>query len=202
MRSIRAAAAWFPVAAIAVSTAGGAASAHVLVPGLTGLPSLALHPFTTAETLLVVIALALNVVMAADRCQLLRATAVATGGALAGAFSQPEVVTWPGLWRVPLLLAFGLGALAVAGGPRHPMIASLVVAAASIAIGIGVAPERAGWLGTVEAGAGAAIACSVAIAIARLASQAPRSAIGRIAMRVAGAWIVAIAALGLAAGLR
>lgn len=181
--------------------AASPATAHVLIPGLTGFPSLALHPFASVETLLVIVSLGLAVA-AADRVPLRDASSAAAMAAMSGAILQPYVLAWPGLWRLPLLVALGLGCLAAAGALRPRAVALVAVLLAAGTIGLGVPPERAGMLGTLEAGAGAAAACCVAIVVAWLARNAAGSPLGRIAIRVAGAWIIAIVALGLAVTFR
>lgn len=185
-----------------VATASSLA-AHEIVPGLRGFPSLLLHPFVAVDMVLIMVGLALVAGASAPRIPLAAVTVTVVLGSLAGALAQPSALTVPGLWRGPLVLAFVLGALAAAGRAlgRGALVSLCLVTA--VAIGLGVPPERAGWIGRVEV-AGAA---TVAIMATVLGLALPRAASGghasvRIAGRIAGAWCTAIASLGLAIGLR
>jgi len=179
------------------------ASAHEIVPGLRGFPSLLLHPFVAVEMVLIMVGLALVTGASAPRMPLATGTVAIMLGCLAGAMAQPSALTVPGLWRGPLVLAVGLGALVATGKSlgRGTLLALGLVAA--VAIGLGVPPERPGWIGKVEVAGAAALAIVVtllalALPRARFADHAPV----RIASRIAGAWCIAIASLGLATALR
>jgi hypothetical protein len=179
------------------------ASAHEIVPGLRGFPSLLLHPFVAMEMVLIMVGLALVAGASASRIPLAAGMVAVMLGSFAGALAQPSALTVPGLWRGPLVLAVGLGALAATGRSLGRGTLLSLGLAAAIAISLGVPPERAGWVGKVEV-AGAA---AVAIVVTLLALALPRAKFSdhapvRIAGRIAGAWCIAIASLGLAAALR
>jgi hydrogenase/urease accessory protein HupE len=179
------------------------ASAHEIVPGLRGFPSLLLHPFVAVEMVLIMVGLALAAGASGPQMPLAAGMVAVMLGSLAGAVAQPSALTVPGLWRGPLVLALGLGALVATGRSLGRSVLVALGFVAAIAIGLGVPPERVGWVGKVEV-AGAAAA---AIAVTLLALALPRAKFAdhapvRIATRIAGAWCVAIASLGLATGLR
>jgi len=179
------------------------AAAHEIVPGLRGFPSLLLHPFVAVDMVLIMVGLALVAGASAPRVPVAAGVVAIVVGSFIGVISQPSALTVPGLWRGPLVLAFVLGALAAAGRALSPGALVVLGVVASVAIGLGVPPERAGWIGRAEV----AGATTVAIMAMLLALALPRAALGghalvRMAGRVAGAWCVAIASLGLAMALR
>jgi hypothetical protein len=179
------------------------AQAHEVIPGVTGFASLVLHPFVAVETALVMIGLALVTGAAESWRGLLFVCAVAIIGAAAGVMLQPWAILVPGLWRLPLLLALLLGTAAALG--RAAALPSLFVlaAAVSVVIGLAVPPERPGLIGRLEA----VCAVAAAVLIVLLVIAVPRVVLARVravqlAGRIAGAWIFAIALLGMAIWFR
>jgi hypothetical protein len=179
------------------------AQAHEVIPGVTGFASLLLHPFVAVETALVMLGLALVTGAAESWRGLLVVCAVSMIGAAAGVMLQPWAIIAPGLWRLPLLLALLLGTAAALG--RAATLPSLLVlaAAASVVIGLAVPPERPGLVGRFEA----ICAVASAVLIVLLVIAVPRMVLARIwaaqlAGQIAGAWIFAIALLGMAIWFR
>lgn len=189
------------VAALVVTVS--TASAHEVVPGLRGFPSLLLHPFVAVDMLLIMVGLALVAGASAHRMPLAVGMAVVMLGSFLGAMAQPSALAVPGLWRGPLVVAALLGALAASGTELGRIALLSLGLATAIVIGLGVPPERGSWLGKLEV----AGATSVAIVVTFLALALPRAVFAghapvRIAGRIAGAWCLAIASLGLASTLR
>lgn len=177
-------------------------AAHVLVPGVTGFASLVLHPFAGIETILVIIAATL-VVGASERPFLLAIVGLAALlGSTLGALLQGVALVWPGFWRLPLVVAAVFGAAAALARAPGTVASAAVAFLAAATLGLGLTPERPGLAGSLEA-AGAATA---AMAIGLVAIAVPRMLLPcagvRIAGRIAGAWLFAIAVLGLVISLR
>jgi hypothetical protein len=179
------------------------AEAHEVVPGVRGFASLLLHPFIAVETVLLMIGLALIVGAADGRPRLIAAIITLPLGALAGVALQPLLVSVPGLWRLPLGLAFILGAAAAAGRAlRLPALIALMLLVA-LTIAFAVPPERPGLAGRLEVAA----AVNAAILLVLLVVAMPRALLNhrhpaRLAGQILGAWIVAISLLGIANSFR
>jgi len=178
------------------------ATAHEIVPGVTGFASMVLHPFVEIESAMLLLALALAVGATLRPGWLAASCCSALAGAALGIAAQPHLVVWPGLWRLPLVLALLFGSLLASGralGPIGSTTAAFVVAAT---VALGAAAERPGLAGKLEVWAAVGVAIIIAlVAVGWLAALVRRWA-GGLALRVGGAWIAAIAALGLAAALR
>lgn len=189
-------------AAALLPLATGPSAAHVLVPGVSGLASLVLHPFAGVETLLVIVAAAI-VVGASERPWVLWTAALAglVGGTL-GALLQAGALAWPGLWRLPLVVAAALGAMAALGRTPGSVGCAAAACLAAITLGLGLTPERPGLSGILEAAVAAAAALALALVAIALPRMLLRHPVARLAGRIAGAWMLAIAMLGLAASLR
>ena len=180
----------------------GPAAAHVLMPGVSGLGSLVLHPFAGIESVLVLAALA-AVVGASERLALvwLSCLAALVGGML-GALAQRDAILVPGLWRLPLVVAGTVGGAAALGW-RPRLWSGLAVAfLAAVTIGAGLTPEKAGLIGMVEAGIAAAIATAIVLLAVALPRALARHRAVHLAGRIVGAWVLAIAMLGLSISLR
>lgn len=188
-------------AAALLPLASGPSAAHVLVPGVSGLASLVLHPFASVETLLVIVAAAIAV-GASEHPRMLWTAAVAglVGGTL-GALLQASALAWPGLWRLPLVVAAALGAMAALGRTPGPAGSAAAACLAAATLGLGLTPERPGLSGMLEAAVAAAAALALALAAIALPRMLLRHPVARLAGRIAGAWVLAIAMLGLAASL-
>jgi hypothetical protein len=170
------------------------ASAHQVM-GLTGFPSLVVHPLAEIELLLGLLALSL-LSFRLDRASLLVGWAVASGGAVAGMLLQTAALTMPGLWRLPLLTALAV-AVPAACGSRGRLAAWAGAAAIGLALGLGLPRERPGLLGALETPAAAAISVGCVLAMAGLLSRVGAGETVRLAARIAASWIAAIALLGL-----
>lgn len=178
------------------------AAAHEIWPGLPGVVSMVLHPFLAPEIVLVMMGMALLAGVDERRTTVLLCLPMAAVGVAVGLGAQGSLLAVPGLWRLPMIVAIGLGLLVASGlriGQMTTLIAALLAAAT---VGLGVPRERPFLSGAIEAGAGVAIALAIMLAVVALPRARLRHPIPRIAARVAGAWIAAIALLGLAAALR
>ncbi|MGD9805324.1 MAG: hypothetical protein AB7E81_02380 [Hyphomicrobiaceae bacterium] len=188
---------------ISAITVVAPAEAHEIIPGVTGFPSLLLHPFVAVETALLMAGLAVVAGVAGRVPPMISGGAAIVIGAMVGVALQSSAVLLPGLWRVPLGLAFILGALAATGWrlPAAGVVGlGLLVA---IAIGIAIPPERAGLIGRLEVAAAvvsAILLVILLIAVPRIAFDRLRPV--RVAGQILGAWILAIALMGLAISLR
>jgi hypothetical protein len=179
------------------------AQAHEVIPGVTGFASLLLHPFVAVETMLVMLGLALVTGAAESWRGLLIVCVISMIGAAAGVMLQPWAILVLGLWRLPLLLALLLGAAAALGRAAALPLLLLLAAAASVVIGLAVPPERPGLVGRLEA----ICAVASAVLIVLLVIAVPRMVFARarvvqLAGQIAGAWIFAIALLGMAIWFR
>ncbi|MGE0767264.1 MAG: hypothetical protein AB7L90_12430 [Hyphomicrobiaceae bacterium] len=182
-------------------TAGlvGSAGAHEILPGVTGFPSLVLHPFVAVETALVLLGFAIVVGAAGLRPPLGWGIVMLAAGAVAGVLLQTAALVVPGLWRLPLVLALCLGAVAATGLAASGWCLAAMSLLVSTAIGVAVPPERPGLAGRAEAAAAviaAILATVLVVSLPRFALSRFRAV--RLAGRVGGAWIMAIALLGLA----
>lgn len=188
-----------PVSAVALMAAHGIAEAHEIIPGVTGIASLALHPFVAVDLALVVVATALLAAGRGNLPALATAAAVVCLAAVPGLLLQPHVVAVPGLWRWPLAIAALSGAwLATGVAPPRPVLA-VAALACGLCLGIGVPPERSGPGGLTEAALGIALAVTAsfaALGVPRLLFSGPLAA---LAPRIAGSWISAIAVMALVA---
>lgn len=174
---------------------------HLVQTGFGGFYDGMAHWAVTPEDLMVVLAFALLAALGGkDRARLLIFTLPAgwfLGGAvalLAGTASPPMVLT---------LLSFGVTGLVVALDQRLPASVFAVVAiAAAVLHGLanGAAMKEAGldWLGL--AGASLAVFVSVSLIPALLVGLKRPAA--RIAVRVGGSWLAAVALLMLGWVLR
>jgi hypothetical protein len=169
---------------------------------VTGFASLVLHPFVAVETILVIAALALAVGATERPALVLFATLPAAAGAMLGAALQVEALLWPGLWRLPLVVGLALGMVAASGRSGGTWESLAIAFIAATTIGLGVTAEAPGLAGRFEAGAAAAAAVVLGLIVIALPRALLHHVVARLAGRVAGAWIVAIAALGLAVSLR
>ena len=177
-------------------------AAHEIIDGVTGFASLVLHPLAAVETILVIGALA-AVVGAAERPMLPFLCIVpATAGGTLGVALQLEALLWPGLWRLPLVIAFVLAVYAASGRPAATSGILAATFLAAITVGLGLIPEGSGLAGRLQAGAAAAAALVLGLVVLAWPRALVRHAIARLAGRIVAAWIAAIAALGLAVTLR
>lgn len=191
-----------PLLAAVLVLGPSCAAAHEIVPGVSGLASAILHPFVTAEIVLVMVALALLVGAEGwSRALALCAPIIATGAAI-GLRLQTALLALPALWMWPMVWAGLLGLLLASGLRigRWPTLGLAFVSA--VTVGLGVPRERPFLSGAIEAWGGATLAMLILAVALALPWAAFESALARSARRVAGAWIAAIAALGLAAALR
>ena len=178
------------------------AAAHVIIDGVSGFASLVLHPLVTVDTVLVMVAAAL-VVGATERARLVMVCLFpALAGGMAGSFLQVQALEWPGLWRLPLAVALLLGVLAMTGWRIGSGVGVGTVVVAALTMGLGLIPESIGVAGRAETGAAAGTAIILALVVISVPRAAMQHPVVQIAGRVIGAWIVAIAALGLTASLR
>jgi len=193
-----------PVApAVLLGLLAGMAEAHEIIPGVTGFASLLLHPFVAVETALVMVGLALVTGAAESWRGLIFVCVIVLVGACAGVMLQPSAVLVPGLWRLPLLLALLLGIVAALGRSTAPSVLFVPAVAVSVVVGLAVPPEHPGFSGRLEAVAAVAsavLAVLLVIAVPRVALA--RFRIVQVTGQIAGAWIFAIALLGIAIWFR
>jgi hydrogenase/urease accessory protein HupE len=195
----------FLTAIISIATVllAGTANAHEILPGVTGFASLLLHPFVAVETVLLMLGLAFVAGATESGRAILLACTVVVIGAGAGVMLQPSAIMVPGIWRLPLLLALVLGTVAATGRSAALPVLFILALLVSVVVGIAVPPERPGFEGRLETIA----AVGVAILAVVLVIAVPRALLGRfrivrLAGQVAGAWIFAIALLGMAIWFR
>jgi hypothetical protein len=184
---------------VALLAAHGIAEAHEIIPGVTGIASLALHPFVAVDLALVLVAATL---LAAGRGNLpsLATGAVIVGlAAVPGLLLQPHVVAVPGLWRWPLVIAALSGAWLATGLVPPRAILVLAALACGLCLGIGVPPERSGPGGLIEAALGISLAVSVGFTLLGIPRVLLSSPVVALAARIAGSWIAAIAVMALVA---
>ncbi|MGE0698482.1 MAG: hypothetical protein AB7O57_05245 [Hyphomicrobiaceae bacterium] len=171
---------------------------HEIVPGVRGLGSLALHPLVAVDTVLVVLGMALLAGGGERPRGLLAGLPAIVLGAVAGVWLQRMALAVPGLWRAPLLVGLGLGLMVASGvAPGWRVTLACWLVSASV-VALAVPPEHAGLAGRAEAVAAVTAVLGAAMALVALPRAAISSPLLRIGARVAGAWIAAIAVLGLA----
>lgn len=178
------------------------AQAHEVVPGASGFLSMLLHPFFALEIVLLMLGLALLAgTDERQRTVLWSGIAVPVGVAI-GLFAQVPMLALPGLWWWPMIAGALLGLL-LASGIRIGQAGTLVAACiAAATVGLGVPRERPFLSGAIEAWGGVTVALLLLLAVVAVPRAGLRHPAARIATRVAGAWIAAIAILGLSAALR
>jgi len=193
-----------PLAMLLVtSSAATPAQSHEIIPGIPSFASVFLHPFVAVDTLLPMIGLAL--VMGASRRPLHAAVVVSALliGAGFGVLLQHSALLLPGLWRVPLVLAFALGVLASMAISLPKAIVAVLLMIVGAVVSLALPPERPGVLGRFEVWAAAIAAILVVLAVVLL----PRRRFDdywlvRLGGQIIGAWIIAISLLGMALSLR
>lgn len=197
-----------PAAALVAAAAwAGPAAAHQIVPGVTGFPSLMLHPLASADTTLCLLAAGLLIGLRGPLRPVLGAAALAAGVAL-GAASQlvftgalPSLV-FVVLLNLPLGLA-GLGGVLVATAPRlGPVGLAAALVALAAMIGMLLLPEAPGIAGLAEAAAGALLGAVLAAALVAVPVRLVGARFGTVPARVVGSWLAAVAIFMLALSLR
>ena len=161
------------------------AEAHEIIPGLRGFPSLLLHPFVGADTLLVLVGVSLAFATQRQGVAVGLALAAIVAGAIAGVVLQHG-----GLLAAGIELTRGLG---------------LILAfATSATVALGTPRERLGVAGDLEVALATIVATGAVLVLGAgpLRALRRRAVAADIGCRVVGAWVAAIAALAFAAGMK
>lgn len=188
-------------AALAILPAGPLL-AHEVIPGAPGLVQAIAHPLLAEDLVLVASGLALLVGADARTGTIGLACPVVVLGCGFGLAFQGQMLALPGLWWWPMAMAAVFGTV-VASGVRVGRIATLLAAfLGAVVLGLGLPRERPHLSGAIEAGAGLVIAVVIAFAALALPQAQLSHPVVRLAGRIAGAWIAAIALLALASALR
>ncbi len=174
----------------------GEALAHGVVEGVGDIYAGLLHPLLVPGEALTLLALALLMGSSGLNAARFGIPALAAGlavGLLAGAH-VPSALATPPLLAVALVAA----ALVAAGARLAPVAVAVLAAAAGVAVGVDAHPESNALRPALVGGA-ATVLGGTALTLAIAALVLGRTALWqRVAVRVAGSWIVATAVLYLA----
>lgn len=181
------------------------AAAHGTVEGLSGFYAGFAHPFVAWEHLLLLIALGLMLGRFAGRPARWPLIALATSFVLGLALTRAGVAASPPPLVAPVLAEAALAGAALALGfapPRAALVVACAAAGAMIALDTDLAVGDGSLLSAAEASAGLAIGVFVILLdTMAVGAFAARPSL-RIAPRVAGSWIVAVAVMVLALHFR
>ncbi len=180
---------------------GGEVLAHQVIPGVTGFPALLLHPLVIPDFLLCLFAAALVVARTASIPSLAWIAAFCISIPI-GSLAQDAVLSVPNTELLPLSLA-GLMALIVAVSPEIDMSQGiLAILLLGFAVGLGIFPEGSSRWDLYQAVIAAMLSGAIIIFAVGWPLSKLRSHWGKVLIRVAGAWIAAIAMMVLAFDLR
>ncbi|GIL01082.1 MAG: hypothetical protein BroJett030_09810 [Alphaproteobacteria bacterium] len=173
------------------------AAAHEAIPGVTGFAALMLHPLVIAEQLLLVLAAAL-VAGRMPAAAFASAAFAFIAGLMAGKGAHLAVAWLSAYWYAPLVAALIAG-LAVAGlRAIAPLFGVAMVFALAFVLSVGIVPDEPTGAGLVKAVAAAGLTGLAILLVVGLPLTRVRGFRGSVAVRVAGAWIGAIALINLA----
>jgi hypothetical protein len=197
----RATQARFRLSLIAATTLSITSSAaHEVIPGVTGFPSMILHPMLSD---LMLCLLAAGVLAGQqERLGLVVGLKVVTAGLIVGYFSQRPVTQFYGLWRLPLLAAALAGIVIAIGCQLDRMPSTILIGALATIVGLGISPERPGSFGVPEAVGGSIVAAGIVLLVCGWPVARLRWHWVQVLARVGGAWIASIAMMVLSLSLR
>jgi hypothetical protein len=174
--------------------------AHEVIPGVTGLPAMILHPMVSN---LMLCLLAAGVLAGQqERLGLAFGIRVVTAGLIVGYFSQKLVMHFYGLWRLPLLAAGLAGVVIAIGYQLGRALSAILVGALATIVGLGISPERPGSFGVLEALGGAIVAAGIVLLVCGWPVARLQWHWVQVLARVGGAWIASIAMMVLSLSLR
>ncbi|MFZ1813878.1 MAG: HupE/UreJ family protein [Rhizobiaceae bacterium] len=183
-------------AALLIALMTAPAMAHELVPGVSGFAGQMLHPILITEQLILLGAMAL--VAGRMKGMFVQAALAFVAGIAVGKAAHLAIPWLPLFWYVPLALVL-LAGLAVASLPGISVRlgAGLIFLLAG-ALSIDIIPDQ-----PEPASLGVAVAATLAsgllfLLLVGLPLQKVESRWGKVVIRVAGAWLAAIALLNLA----
>ena len=186
---------WLALAALVLMPA--AANGHEAIPGVTGFASQLLHPLVDTEQLFLLVSAAMIAGRMA-RGSIWSAMFALVAGMLAGKGLHMLVPWLPLVWYAPLLL-LAISGLVLAGFSRIAAIPGLgLIAASGAVIAIAIVPDEPTGMSLASALTGTLVSGTVLLLVGGYALQQVQSRWGGIALRIAGAWLAAIAMLNLA----
>lgn len=189
--------AWLALALVALATP---AHAHGTLPGGGGFYAGLAHPFLAWEHLLLLVALGL--LLGRHPRGSARIALLALALALAAGLAFGTARAWPEAAGAVLIATLVAGAAIATAMPVPPLAATALAAACGLAIGLdtGVPVPQGGVAFAPYAGVlvGVFLIALDTMALASVAHRPP----GPIAVRIAGSWIVAVAAMLLALQLQ
>lgn len=180
---------------------GNAASAHEIIPGVTGFPALMLHPFLTQQWLGMVLA---GFIAGRTKPFAVWPFILMFGASLVAAqllfHAVPTVTLY--LWPAAQLIILAAAGAIAAFGQLAPVAAIPLFMLLAAVIGFDIQPEGPTVLGTAQATAATFLTGAILIlAVGWLVSR-PLPQWGEILVRVIAAWIAASALMVLAFLLR
>jgi hypothetical protein len=177
------------------------ALAHPVIEGIAGFPALMLHPFVIPEQFMCLA----GACLVAGRLlpgNFLRTLAAALSGILAGKAAQLALPAITTFWYAPMILT-AIAGLVVASFSRISVLPGLfLVFLLMAAFGVAVLPESPPPWGLYEALAASALSALLVLCVAGLPLSAIFSFAGKVAVRIAGAWLAAISLMYVALAWR
>jgi len=163
---------------------------------VTGFPALMLHPFVVPEQMLLVAGAAL-VAGRMETKALATAPFAFVAGMAAGKVGHLAMPALAVFWQAPLVAACLAGLMVAAFGSIRSWVGADAIFLLAFVLSVGLVPETPGVLPLVEAVVataltGLAILVGIGLPLSRV-----RSGWGRVLVRVAGAWLAAVALLNL-----
>lgn len=179
----------------------GLAVAHEIIPGVTGLPGMVLHPLAVPDYLLCLLTAGLAAARAKGM-MLIASPPLFAAGVLAGQFAQ-GFVPFSTLFLVLSVMACGSLAVFLALLPRIPFsFAAIAIAGLGGVIGIQTVPEGPAIVHRIEAAGGAMIAGALIILLLGWPLAKVTAHWGHVLPRIASAWIAAISMMIFALNYR
>jgi len=187
-------------AALALVAATGAAGAHQLIPGVTGVPGVALHTLTAADQVMALVATGLLAGSGGWRAWSAGLAGLAFG--FAGGFADMILGTAiPFAWLGALTMAL-LIALATAFNLRPGVTFAFLAAALTGAfIGNSAIPGGESWGALATTGGGTLIGIVIIEAVPGVIAALIKSGWPRVLIRVLASWIAASSLMVLAFAL-
>ena len=164
---------------------------------VTGFPAAMLHPFLTPDQALLLVAIALVIGRMESRAFFSVAAAFVAG--LLAARATLFAITWmTAFWYAPLVATLIGGALAAIFRRIDTRLGLVAVFVFGFVLSTGLVPDEPTPRGLMIALAGAVVSGLAVMAIVGLPLTKVTSRWGGVLIRVAGAWLMAVAVINLA----
>lgn len=185
------------IAGLVLALVSVPAAAHQAIPGVTGFPAAVLHPLITPEHVLLLAATALVAGRMEARAYFSAVLAFVAG--LMAARGVLFIITWlSAFWYAPLVATLVGGTMVAAFRRIDARAGVAAIFVFGFVLSVGLVPEEMTPRGLMIAVAGAVVAGLAVMTIVGLPLTRVKSRWGGILIRVAGAWLMAVAIINLA----